>query len=549
MSSELGLYDFLLQDHILGQYMREPNSSKVSRTRETLRQEQGVRKSEQTGDGTDSSSEDILMSDDDNGSKDSEEENGTPIPYMEEEPEPVEEPVQIIQSPTNLHFICADRIFGLVEKWYIRDHRNSAMLCITGAIRRSWSDIAYEDAEKIIEEFCKTAGDEEVTARLAMLRSTYEKEDPGEIAGFGPFADILSKLEPDMATDKQTQTINDVRHGIYAALDDFKANSILERYPDLEIHKSKNRHIVAFEHTVEEVEFPQAKNSILKETIRSVQRKALLLNAAPIAPIKEVWDPIYNQTKYKISFRSIGKAAKPIIKEPDKLMTIDELEEWLRVNASYYHKPGRLDEVLHAIVDAYTKADLIDHSIGTEIEGLVFLSDHKGRSKLVLSNMDRPSMPSREQAQACIKLTQHIRTQFYSSDLETDRFADFLKVGVVAPVDFARRQSGAVNQYDIIPRRDLGGWTESEGADRIMTEAAEALPAAKASIVELRKVNKTYYRGKERLDVLRDLQIEALQHLDHFFATRIGLGDLTQAYDGRCAVGRGLDATGGGCVG
>jgi hypothetical protein len=31
----------------------------------------------------------------------------------------------------------------------------------------------------------------------------------------------------------------------------------------------------------------------------------------------------------------------------------------------------------------------------------------------------------------------------------------------VAPIDFARRQSGAVNQYDIIPRQDLGGWTET----------------------------------------------------------------------------------------
>jgi len=118
------------------------------------------------------------------------------------------------------------------------------MLCLTGAIRRSWSDISYEDAEQIIKEFCKTAGDEELSARLSMLRSTYEKEDADEIAGFGPFMDVLSKLEPDMTTDKQTQTINDVRYGIYAALDDFKANSILERYPNLEIDRSKHRHIV-----------------------------------------------------------------------------------------------------------------------------------------------------------------------------------------------------------------------------------------------------------------------------------------------------------------
>ncbi len=474
MASGLGLYDFLLQDHILGQYIREPNDKRSSNSRSRR-----VRKSEQVGDGT--AAPDNKMSNEDS-TKDSEE-NGTPFSFedeededeeeeedeqdetlLEDEDEEEEEPAQAVPLlSSNLHFICADRIYSLVEKWYVRDHRNSAMLCITGAIRRSWSDIAYEDAKRIIEEFCKTANDEELSSRLAMLRSTYDKEDSGEVAGFGSFNDILSKLEPEMSTDKQTQTINDVRHGIYAALDDFKASSILERYPNLEIERSSHRNIVVFDHTVEEVEFPQAKNSILKETIRSVKRKALLLNAAPVPPIKEVWDPIYTQTKYRIPFRSIGKASRTVTKEPDKLMTIDELEKWLS-DSSYYHKPARLGEIIHAIIDTYAKAGLVNHSIGTEIEGLVFLPSDRRRSqpKLVLSNMDRPPMPSREQAQACIKLTQDLKTKFYnSSGLEVDRYAHFLKIGVVAPIDFARRQSGAVNQYDMIPRQDLGGFTDT----------------------------------------------------------------------------------------
>lgn len=41
-----------------------------------------------------------------------------------------------------------------------------------------------------------------------------------------------------------------------------------------------------------------------------------------------------------------------------------------------------------------------------------------------------------------------------------------------------------------------------------MTEAAEQLETAKAPMVEARKVSKTYYRGKERLDVLRELDLE-----------------------------------------
>jgi hypothetical protein len=484
MASGLGLYDFLLQYHILGHYVREPNetANRVSRIREKLpkqEDEEEVPKSEQHRDGP--ASDSIVMSGSNEDSEnqirsapivDNEEEDGDDETAEEADNDnddyynnDLEEPTQAVVKPSNLHFICADRIYNLVEKWYIKDHRNNAMLCITGAIRRSWSDIAYEDAEHIIGEFCKTAGDEEMSARLSMLGSTYDKEDVSEVAGFGPFNDILSKLEPDMSTDKQTQTISDIRHGIYAALDDFKANSILERYPNIEIDRSKHRHIVIFDHTVEEVEFPQARNSILKETVRSVERKSLLLNAAPIPLIQEVWDPIYAQTKYKISFRSIGKAGKVVTKEQDQLMTIDELERWLSSNGSYYHKQGKLGEVIHAVIDSYTKAGLVNNTIGTEIEGLVFLPNRKGgggRSKLVLSNMARPSVPTQEQAQACIKLIQDIQKKFYgSSGLEGDRHAHFLKVGVVAPIDFTRRQSGAVNQYDIIPRQDLGGWTDS----------------------------------------------------------------------------------------
>lgn len=41
-----------------------------------------------------------------------------------------------------------------------------------------------------------------------------------------------------------------------------------------------------------------------------------------------------------------------------------------------------------------------------------------------------------------------------------------------------------------------------------MTQAAEKLETGKAPLIELQKVSKTYFRGKERLDVLRDLDLE-----------------------------------------
>lgn len=41
-----------------------------------------------------------------------------------------------------------------------------------------------------------------------------------------------------------------------------------------------------------------------------------------------------------------------------------------------------------------------------------------------------------------------------------------------------------------------------------MTQAAEKLETGKGPLIELQKVSKTYFRGKERLDVLRDLDLE-----------------------------------------
>ena len=59
----------------------------------------------------------------------------------------------------------------------------------------------------------------------------------------------------------------------------------------------------------------------------------------------------------------------------------------------------------------------------------------------------------------CIDLIKKVRTEFYGSRIDTDRFSHFLKIGVVSVTDFARRQSGAVENYDVIPRQDLAGWT------------------------------------------------------------------------------------------
>lgn len=446
MDSGMGLYNFLMQSAILGEHVREPSPDNGGggggdRSSGRSRRHRAVARASmdsQVGD-------DVAIA---------------PIPAAVSS-------CYDTKVPHDVYFRCADRIHSLVDQWYLKDHRNNAMLCITGAIRRSWNNISLADAERIITSFCQIAEDEECTARISTLRATYEKDDGSQNAGFGPFYDILVTLKPEMSTDQQNETIKKIRMGVYAALDDFTASVILNMYPNLEIDNSRSRHIVIFDTTVEEVAFPQEYNNILKETIRSVQRKSVLLDAAPVPPIQEVWDPVYQQMKYSISFRHVGKANQIITTDPGRLLlTRDELIDRLRGNASYFHKAGKLDEAVHAIVDSYTRFGFVESRIGTETEGLVYLptKDDNDSSKLelVLSGMDRPAKPTQQEARDCINIIKQVKDRFYSqTEIASSRFSHFLKIGIVAPVDFARRQSGAVEQFGIIPRNDLGGWTDS----------------------------------------------------------------------------------------
>jgi hypothetical protein len=472
MESGLGFYDWLCQDSILGPYIREPNGSTkpvriLAQSQDVVVGEQGVQRSEASS-GGDGTATDVLMSED--SSEDSEIQiPSSPPPYMvdEESPSPA---AQIIMADiaakltTDLYFECADRIYSLVDPYYVQPHRNNAVLAITGTIRRSNNcGISLEDARHIIEQFCSIAGDEEPAARLATLEATYEKEDIRHNGTFAIFEDIIAAFNPSIEDDKLKEEVDKIEKGVYAALDNFFATVTLARRPLIEIDKSKSRYIVVFYDTVEEVEFPTLYSKALGEYYRKVERKSLLLSAAPVPPIIEVWDPIYQQTKYMMTLRHVGQNNKIATRKLDKFMTRDELLQWLRGNASYYYRLDKLAETIHAIVNAYIRHDLVDHRVGTEIEGLVFLptrGEEQGQI-LTLSNMERPPVPTQEQARACISVIGDVHKKFYSDiELEVARHAHFLKVGVVAPIDFARRQSGAVNHYDIIPRQDLGGWTD-----------------------------------------------------------------------------------------
>lgn len=393
----------------------------------------------------------------------------------------------------DIHYICADRIHSLFYELYAKDHRNDIMLTITGTIRRSWHIISLEDAEKIIEYFCEIAEDEELGARLAQLRTTYAAEDTKDLAGFGRLKDLLKDIKPELDDGERNNTVNEIKNGFHEALEDFAATKILVSHPNIEISNSARRHIMVLESCIQEIDFPQEYNRRFYDHTRKCHHRAVLLNAAPVGPIHEIEDPLSQQTKYKMTWQTVGENGTVIQTRMDHPLTVDDLEGWIRTKAPYYHKPSRLREALHAMFNACNRAGLIKHDVQTEIKGLVYLPRKgelgKERIELILSQMERPAKPSREQCTSCIAVLREVKTRFYSRyDAEIARYGHFIRVGVVSPIDFARRQSGVVNQYGIIERQDLGGWTD---VGKTLGYAALALRMFRLSLHRAMKSDRT----------------------------------------------------------
>ena len=181
MDSGMGLYDFILQSQILGQHVRDPNAPIVSGKR-------GVPKSKEVVSATIKMSEPKANPEIEIPSPttaialpESNNENGEVIATVQGNLSSLsllpQEKNPIPLEASDLHFKCADRIYELIDAWYVESYRNQIMLAITGAIRRNNNDISYDDAKHIITKICELANDEECSARLSTLMATYDKTD------------------------------------------------------------------------------------------------------------------------------------------------------------------------------------------------------------------------------------------------------------------------------------------------------------------------------------------------------------------------------------
>jgi hypothetical protein len=114
-------------------------------------------------------------------------------------------------------------------------------------------------------------------------------------------------------------------------------------------------------------------------------------------------------------------------------------------------EPRNLQKYLGALLRGYEKERKVVHKIEIERQGFFFVD-----GKLVPSKVDVRQVNAK-QALDAVEALEKLRARFYSSEAEQTRLAHLVKLAVVAPFDFARRQMGYANNSNFIPGIDLAG--------------------------------------------------------------------------------------------
>ena len=203
-----------------------------------------------------------------------------------------------------------------------------------------------------------------------------------------------------------------------------------------------------------------------KKRTKEAAFKHIILNAIPVEPVEVIYDPFFDQLKYRMKFEYIG-ANKQVIetKDPVGPYTIEELIDYLKTKTNWVYKRNLLDDAMNQVLKGYVRrgSGMIVYKEEIDIEGLIW--DEKSK-KLILSKIQRYK-PTPEEAMQCIKVIEELQQKFYSPTtkrpLERKRYSHLVKIGIVSIIDFARRQNGAAQptSYGIIPMQDFAGWSKS----------------------------------------------------------------------------------------
>lgn len=416
----------------------------------------------------------------------------------------------------------ATALYEKIQKYYIRGHRNDVILVLVGVLYRR--GVALNDAKQIIQIICSLAGDKEVESRIATLEGAYKKGkgagrpklstiiksvtgcskyESGTIANnlVGELIQIIRREIPDPhinITIPQRQSLggkpnpisppggnkkggdggdddgdDDDNDSLSPSSRDKLAKFCPKLIPTLDryvyrimtLKKTSAKIVIANndEHVIRLAE-------IIEETTgygdtKEVRHK--LLDGDDFAKciptdIKRIIDPLYEEVRWQ--FNAVTRDGKHWRYGPAPLKTI--FEQMGADNMIFRHQASWLD-VLSILLEAYNEIGKVQTLYEVKSPGLYILRDHVGNTDgkkkvFLLANKLDLHNPTKDELLAATKAIEHLYKEHFTTETTRMRLAHIIKLAVVSPLSFARRQLNAASYgTGFVPGLIMSGESES----------------------------------------------------------------------------------------
>jgi len=191
------------------------------------------------------------------------------------------------------------------------------------------------------------------------------------------------------------------------------------------------------------------------------QYKDIILNAAPTVPIEIIKDPLFGHVKYRLRFEYVSAGGEILQTEPIGPYTKEELKDYLLKKTTWVYKNRLLEDALSQVLKGYeARKGMAKRIEEIEPEGFFYYNGKIVASKLphlsIITTAEEQQFleNNRKALQAIIDL----QRKFFKSARDKARLAHYIKLFLIAPFDYVRKQMGiAQHGNNWVPRGDLCG--------------------------------------------------------------------------------------------
>jgi hypothetical protein len=357
----------------------------------------------------------------------------------------------------------SSQIVSMLANAYRNGCRNDVVFALSGCL--SHAGFSLGAAETVVNQLCKTTGDEEVKNRLVVVRKTYEKAKDGEpITGRNELLDILERtvgLETANQTRKdlflllnrkQDPIVSQLNSSVRTELDDCIFETVCYDPPTLIVAHPTKKQVIK----CRIVRYPHQSDAVA-ERLESLRLGEVVVNAIPEGIITRYESPLNkDQIKYKITFVMPGGDSFTTQPKPLDKIILD-----LKMRGLNY-KPRIAEESLNAIINGAARAQRVSVVRQIHEPGFYYIDD-----KIVASNITM-HQPQSDEIKRCAEfLNELVRKSKHPEILVTE-----IKWGILAPFSFVFKQLSDGGNERWLPWLYLDGHTQtSKTTDGILALA------------------------------------------------------------------------------